>query len=257
MSSGGSKTSTVTSNQAPWTGQQPFLSDVFQRAQNQFNAGPPSFYPNSTVVPFSGQTEQALGRLEANANDPNSLVRQAQGNLGQTLGGDFLSAGNPYFGAMMDRVANQIRPRLDAQFSGANYGGSLHQGAAASALADAASNLAYQNYGQERQNQMQGALFAPQLNTADVNPLVQVGQMREDLANRELQDQINRFNYNQNAPDEALRRYATLVAGGQYGGSTTTQQPLYSNPLAQGLGYAASGVGMLGSLFGRGGIFGG
>lgn len=230
---------------------------MFQRAQTQFNAGPQTYYPNSTVVPFAPQTENALARMEATGNDPNSLTRQAQGQLGQTLGGDYLSAGNPYFGAMMDRVANQIRPRLDAQFSGANYGGSLHQGAAASALTDAAANLAYQNYGQERQNQLQGMMFAPQLNTADVQPLVQVGQMREDLAGREMQDQINRYNFNQNAPDEALRKYATLVAGGQWGGTSQAQQPLYSNPLAQALGYGAAGVGMLGNLFGPMGIFGG
>lgn len=255
MSSSSGKTQQVNTVNAPWTGQQPFLSDVFTRAQNQFNAGPHSYYPNSTVVPFSNQTQQALGRLEAAGNDPNSLTRQAQGNLGQTLRGDFLSAGNPYFSGMMDRVANQIRPRLDAQFSGANYGGSLHQGAMASALTDAASNLAYQNYGQERGNQMQGMLFAPQLNTADVAPLVQVGQMREDLASREMQDQINRFNFNQSAPDEALRRYASLVAGGQWGGSQTQQQPLYSNPLAQGLGYAATAAGIAGNLFGKNGVF--
>lgn len=255
MSSGGSKVQQINSTNAPWSGQQPFLSDVFGRAQNQFNAGPYSYYPNSTVVPFSNQTEAALGRLEGAANDPNSLTRQAQGQLGATLRGDYLNAGNPAFGAMMDRVANQIRPRLDAQFRGANYGGSLHQGATASALADAGANLAFQNYGQERANQMQGMLFAPQLNTADVNPLVQVGQMREDLASREMQDQINRFNFNQSAPDEALRRYASIVAGGQWGGSQTQQQPLYSNPLAQGLGYAATATGILGNLFGPKGIF--
>lgn len=255
MSSSSGKTQQVNTVNAPWSGQQPFLSDVFTRAQNQFNAGPQTYYPNSTVVPFSGQTEQALGRLEAAGNDPNSLTRQAQGNLGATLRGDFLSAGNPYFSGMMDRVANQIRPRLDAQFNGANYGGSLHQGAMASALTDAASNLAFQNYGQERGNQMQGMLFAPQLNTADVQPLVQVGQMREDMASRELQDQINRFNFNQQAPDEALRRYASLVAGGQWGGSSTQTQPLYSNPLAQGLGYAATATNIAGNLFGPRGIF--
>lgn len=240
---------------APWSGQQPYLNDVFTRAQNQFNAGPPAYYPNSTVVPFSNQTQQALGRMETTANDPNSLTAQAQAQLGSVLGGDYLNAGNPAFGAMMDRVANQIRPRLDAQFNNANYGGSLHQGAAASALADAGANLAFQNYGQERANQMQGMMFAPQLNTADVNPLIQVGQMREDLASREMGDQINRFNFNQSAPDEALRRYASIVAGGQWGGSQTQQQPLYSNPLAQGLGYASTATGILGNLFGPKGIF--
>jgi hypothetical protein len=255
MSSGGSKTQQVNSVSAPWSGQQPFLSDVFTRAQNQFNAGPYSYFPNSTVVPFSNQTEQALGRLENVANDPNSLTRQAQGQLGATLGGDYLSAGNPYFGAMMDRVSNQIRPRLDAQFGGANYGGSLHQGAMASALTDAASNLAFQNYGQERQNQLQAMAAAPQMATADIDPLVRVGQMREDLASRELQDQISRFNFNQAAPDEALRRYASLVAGGQWGGSQTTQQPIYSNPLAQGLGYAATATNIAGNLFGPRGLF--
>ena len=48
---GGQNTQTV-QKADPWSGQQPFLTDVFQQAQNRYNAASPNFFPNSTVQGF-------------------------------------------------------------------------------------------------------------------------------------------------------------------------------------------------------------
>ena len=258
MSSGQSGTSTVTSNSAPWSGQQPFLQTGFQQAQNLLNQGPQQYFPNSTVTPFSNQTEQALGGIEQRATDPNSLIGGAQRQLGQTINGDYLNAGNPYFQNMVDRAMNAIQPRISAQFAGGGrYGSGAHAQALASAGADTAGQLAFQNYGQERQNQLSALNFAPQLQNADLQLLGGVGAAREGKAGETIQDQVNRYNFNQNAPDDALRRYMTLVGSGSYGTTQQSQQPLYSNPFATGLGAAASGAAILGNLFGRNGVWGG
>ena len=52
---GGGQTSTNTIEKAdPWEGQQPFLKDVFGKAQSRYNdASSPSFFPGATVSPFN------------------------------------------------------------------------------------------------------------------------------------------------------------------------------------------------------------
>ncbi|MBN9497862.1 MAG: hypothetical protein J0H39_13985 [Alphaproteobacteria bacterium] len=256
--SGGSTVQTSTQSATPYNAAQ--LQDVFAKAKDQFGDGSGySFYPNSTVVPFSNQTEAALLGTENKANAASPLLGAANTNLTATLNGDFLSAGNPNFSAMVDRISNEVRPRVDSQFAAAGrYGGGAHANASASALADATSSLAFQNYDQERTRQMQGQALAPQTYGAQFLPeqmLASVGAAREGKAAEDLGDQIQRFNFSQAAPDEALRRYASLVAGGSYGGQTVTQTPMYRNQGASLLGGALSGA-ALGQMTGLGAGYG-
>lgn len=256
--SGGSTVATTTTNNTPWNSSQ--LQDVFAQAKNQYGNGQGyQYYPNSTVVPFANQTQTALQNTENRATQASPIISGAQNNLGQTLNGDFLSSGNPYFQGMVDRIGNTVRPKIDAQFAaGGRYGSGAHANAAASALTDATASLAFQNYGQERQNQMAGQQLAPstyQLGYAPDQILAQVGGVREGKAAEDLTDQINRFNFNQAAPDEALRRYASLVAGGNYGGQQVTQTPMYRNQAAGALGGALGGA-ALGQMTGVGAGYG-
>lgn len=63
-SGGGTKNVT---NTDPWSGQQPYLTDIFQQAQNQFQGGGPQYYPNAGYVPFAPQTQQGLAQTEQRA----------------------------------------------------------------------------------------------------------------------------------------------------------------------------------------------
>jgi len=49
---GGQNTSTV-EKADPWAGQQPFLKDVFQEAQDRYESGDPNFFPGSTIEQFN------------------------------------------------------------------------------------------------------------------------------------------------------------------------------------------------------------
>jgi hypothetical protein len=174
----------------------------------------------------------------------------------QTVRGDYLSAGNPYFSAMANRIASEVTPQIAGTFSGAGrYGSGAAANATASALSDTLGQLAFQNYGQERGNQLGTAMQTPMLaetDYADLGHLMQTGALREGKAGEELQDQIQRFNFNQNAPDEALRRFMSLVAGGQYGGQNvqSTNRNTSASDIAGGLfGLAGSGL-MLKKLLG-------
>lgn len=256
-----SKPTTVTqqSNTAPWSGQQPFLSFGFDEAKKLYQSDKPNYFPNSTVVPFSNQSETGMQQIEQRAMAGSPLNTGAKNLTQSTLNGDFLSAGNPYFGAMADRVYNQIRPKMDAQFASSNnYGTPQHQYATASALSEALAPLAFQNYSQERGAMNQAAQLAPALaetDYGDAAKLMQVGAQREGMAGAELQDQINRYNFDRNKDFEKLSRYMPVVSGGQYGGSSTAQTPVFGNSMAQNAGLGLAGLGTYGMLFGKNGAF--
>ena len=121
-----------------------------------------------------------------------------------------------------------------------------------------AGSMAYQNYGDERNRMLQSASIAPQMaqaDYADIGQLERVGQIHENQAGAQLQDDINRFNFGQQADKDALAQYMALVGGGSYGGSSTSTQPIYRNGVGEALGAAALGTSIAGGLFGGSGLF--
>jgi hypothetical protein len=72
---------------------------------------------------------------------------------------------------------------------------------------------------------------------ADIQRLLQVGQMGEQYQQQELQDQLNRFNFQQQAPFRALQQYLSFIGGVPAGQQQVT--PEYTNPAATALGGAA------------------
>lgn len=82
----GSQTTIQQGNSAPWSAQQGYLTSGFQEAQNQFNSNKPSYYPNSTVVPYSAPTLQGMQQTQDVANS-STLPGQAAGALSDTLSG--------------------------------------------------------------------------------------------------------------------------------------------------------------------------
>jgi hypothetical protein len=246
---GGSKTVQSVSSSEPPAFQQPFLKDYMARASDQFYSGTgQGVFGDSRVVPLSGQTEQALGMQEQRALAGSPLIQAAQQNAQGSLTGQL----NPALAGMIQQVQGQLRPGIDAQFAGGGrYGSGAHANAMASAATDAGTRLAYQDYN----NAMQMAPGLAQQDYFDIGQLGAVGQAREQQAGAELQAKMQKFYEQQQAPVNALQRYAALVSGGNVGGTTTSQQPIYSNPLMSAAGLGLGGISAMGSLFGQGGVF--
>lgn len=105
-------------------------------------------------------------------------------------------------------------------------------------------------YGAISQDQARAGALAPSLSGLqynNINQLLGVGDAVQGQAANYLQDDINRFNYQQNAPYAALDRYNSLVQGfGGLGGTTTATGPS-GNRFAGALGGAATGA-SLGSV---------
>jgi hypothetical protein len=238
MSGGGStKQVQTTQDQSPWSPQQPFLMQGFEEARRLYGSPEPQYYPGQTVADTSQFTSQGQ----------NAGMRAAEQNANfnaRTVGGDFLSAGNPYFQGMMTNLGNAMRPSIDSAFAGAGRGGSgAHANAFASALADQGGRLAYQNYGDERARQI-----AASQNYSPYQFMMGVGQQQEDKQREYLGDAAARWDFAQNQPQQKLEQFMNLVGNRSYGGQSVSSQPYTQNSTMQGIGTGIAGLGALGQF---------
>jgi hypothetical protein len=218
--SGGSTTTVQKAD--PWPKQQPYLERGFEQIQKYFmDQAPPAFYPNSTVIPFSPETEFAMDLQTQRAlqgspieaagteqltktlagdylNDVNSLfdnptLNASNQNIQDTLSGKYLYGGDG-FNAAFDAASRRILPQVSSQFEAAGRTRSgLADVAKTQALGDAFANL----YGQERQNQL----------AANQQALAQT-QARSDAIGRERDNVIRSMLF---APQMADRDYQNIA----------------------------------------------
>ena len=92
MDGGGS---TTTSTSEPWEAQKGFLERGFDEALGNVLERPLSYFPDSTVVPFSPETTMAMGAQETRALQGSPLLGGAQDYTGDVLGGGYLSSNIP------------------------------------------------------------------------------------------------------------------------------------------------------------------
>lgn len=284
--SGGSKTQTTTTNNAPWSAAQPALKTGLDQAQKLFKADPTgknTVYTGSTVVPWSSQTQAGMNLVQnaANANASgrglsgqyqdvinqggfNDPQQAALRNTQATANSTFDINANPAFQQVLKQAQEGARDSVNMSAGSAGrYGGAIHQGNLASEVGDLTSRMVgseYQNW-QNRRDAANSNLFnmgqqgIGNLGTAyaglnkPAQDFMQVGAMNEDLATRQMNDRLRVFNDKNNAPWQQLGRLNAIASGsGQLGGSQTQSQP-GTNPFLSALGYGATGLGLLGGLF--------
>lgn len=270
---GGSKNQTSTTTTEPPKYLQPFLQQGMQGAQGIYNQGPQSYYPGQTVVGFSPETEQSLGMQTQRAQN-GSPVMGAANSYAQTMlnGGQnatFGGATNPALDAMYNKAADSSQTRLSSEFAGGGRNLDASRPARAEELGNLATGIyggAYESerdrmaseQGQNRAQQLGVLGLAPQLAQSDYNDadrLAAVGQTREDLSGRQMQDSAARYDFNQNAPGNSLDQYLARLQG-YPGGATASTTPIYRNPVAGGIGGAGMGYGIGSQFGGNGGLYG-
>jgi len=284
---------TTTGTTAPWSAQQPYLTRGFQAAQSEFltqdAAGnylgsglewytDPTTGSTSTVSPMGLGTRRQIRNITNLANNRN-ILNPAERYARQSIGGNYLSADtNPYLADMVsaasqaarEQFTNETIPGLSSRFGMSGRTGSpgmmnAYNSAAAGygrGVADIATNLYGTAYENERQRQQEMAMYAPELlqaRTGMYGSALEAQQLRDEQAQRELTDRVNRFNFLQQAPGQAIANYMRNVSG-SYGGQTTSQQPVFEpSTWSQILGglTAAQQTGLLGTIGNfLGGIFG-
>lgn len=250
---------------------QPYLTYGLGEAQRLYETGGPQYYPGQTYVAPSTTTQTGLQALEQRAMAGNPLLAQAQQQLGQTIGGQYLG-GNPFLqgafapAAQMATTAfNKAIGDISSQASKAGrYGsGAMErlQGSAANQLAQQLSNtagtLAYQNWADERARQQAATMAAPGMSAADyqdIQNLLAAGQAREGYTGQQTQADIARFNFLQNQPYQNLQNYLSMVYGTPMGKVSTQTGYADTSNLQNLLGIAAVGGGLYKNLGGQQGI---
>ncbi|WP_333985486.1 hypothetical protein [Burkholderia orbicola] len=294
MPGGGGGNTTTVQKSDPWAGQQPYLSDVFNSAQNAYDQYRNN--PAASVAGFTPMQNQAMGLTQNVANGTNfgfsPVVNNAAGSYttnllnGQYLNanpgnaaferfanGDMLS--NPYMTGMANAAAdaitrnyqNAVAPQITSQMEGAGrYGSGAMMNAQGQAQQDLATQLGnsmnnlyggmYQqnlsgmlqgaqglsnNYSTAAQQQLAGASMSPNvvnsINSA-ISNLYNMGGNQQALQQAQI-----------SAPWQQLGNYSNLIQG-QYGGTSSTSQPYYSNPLTGALGGAMGGAALGGMVAG-------
>jgi len=242
-------TETITRT-APAPFAEPFLQYGMSEALRQYQQGPYQYYPGETVVGFAPQTEQALRMREQQALAGTPVGTAAQQYATDVLGGTFLG-GSPGLSEAINRALDPVQARTTSALA---QRGRLGSGAAADvmtrALGDVAADIAYRDYGAERARQQQVLGFAPQLQQAsyyDIGQLGAVGGAREQLAQQQLASDIARFQFEQQAPAQALGQYQAAISGFPMGGTKTGIEPYFEDPMgAKFLSGAAIGASLIG-----------
>lgn len=258
MSGGGSGSTTTVQKSDPWAGQQPYLQDIFSQASALDHGYNPQYYPNSTVAQFTPAQQTGLNMEQAYGEGGGAQsIGAADSALTHTLNGDYANASsNPYFQDMAQNVLAQTVPGLESQFTA---GGAMNSPGAAYAVSQGANSalgqLAYQNYNDQMTNMMRAAALAPGVQNSqlqDIQAVQDAGAQEQAQNQANINDAVNRWNFQQQLPYNKLSMYDQLI-NGSYGGTSTLTQPYYQNKGASqamgAVGGLATGA-MLGSAFG-------
>lgn len=253
MSSGGSpKNQTVTQTNNPPDYVQPYLQGTANEAAALYRQGPNTYFPGSTVVPFSSQTQGALDATQQRATEGSPVNRASAGYTADVLNGKYLNS-NPYVDQMFSQAAQGTQTQLASQFAGSGRNADAAMPARADQLNQLATQIYGGNYATERALQNSTLSQANSIANQDYIDLQnrgQVGAAYDDLANRQMQDQVARYDYNQQAPGIALDQYIARL-NNQAGSSVSSSTPIYTNTLGNVLGGAATGQ-QIGSNIGSG-----
>ena len=261
MSSGGGN-QTTTQRTEPYAPAEPFLQDILGEAQNIYRSGVGrQFFPGSTVVPFATQTQSALDLGQAAALEqagPSQLMNLA----GSTIS-DFASGAgqNQYLDQIRSGITSDVMGNIATQFGGMGRTGTSPQAqqAAARGITQAYAPIAANLSQAERSRQLAAAGQLPSLQQqmdarrfGGIGQLSGIGGAYEDLARRQLQDQIARFQFGQQAPMSALQQYAGLVSpiGSGFPTSLTNAPSNRPGTLGGAFGGAVAGSALPASFLG-------
>lgn len=237
MGGGSSGTTTSTTSIDPTI--KPFVEYGLQEAKKQYEGAGPQFFQGQTYVSPSDATNQALQMAQQRATAGSPLVQAAQQQQLETIQGRGV---NPFLQGALSaayqptvEAAQEATRGLQSQASTAGRYGSAAMGQIAGrqaaelgrGLGGSLSNLAYQSTEAEAGRQAAAATNAPTMAQADYNDiqaLLKTGQAGEQYDQAALTDAMNRWNYEQQLPQQKLQQFTNLFTQ-MPAGQTTTSTP--------------------------------
>jgi hypothetical protein len=257
----GSGSNTTTQKADPWVGQQPYLLDLYAKAQ-----GLPTqqFFPGQTYATPSDLTYTAEQLAEQAALGPQTSIA---GSILPSLEEQLMSPAQRFSDPLlqeslraalspMEESASRLLQQTRRDSIGAGQLGGTRQGILESEvikdLLTKQSNVARQLYGDVYGDTLtaQGRALglAPQAMSTIMQPsstLANIASAQTARAQQPITEAMQRFAFEQEAPGRALSQYANIAGGTIIPGTQTT-----TGPGAQGPGVVAGALGGagLGSL---------
>jgi len=176
------------------------------------------------------------------------LRRNTRPKRSQTISGANLDpANNPYFAKSVNDALGQAKSAFAGQYGGAaggNLGNSGYQEGLARTLGNVATNAYSGQYNQNLQNQQQAAITAPSVAFANPSALAGIGGQQEA-------QQLAAYN----SPWSNLQNLQGVLNSSNGYGTTNSQSPYYTNPLATAMGAGLGGLALYNGL-GAAGLLG-
>jgi len=261
MPSGGDQTSTTTTEPPSYV--KPYLvgdpskgiTGVLPEAQKLYESNSPQYFQGNTVAgfnPYQIQSQEMTAARAQQGMDP--LNAQAGGYLGDVVGGKYL--GGQSLSGISDSLWSQVQPRVNSAAGLVGRGGSgAHEGVLGREFTNALAPYAFNQYNQERGMQQQAAMGMPGFTGAtqgqdylNAGMLGQVGQQQQQQSQLGINADINKWNYEQNLPQNKLNQYLAAIYGAPGStSSTSTPGPSTMQTVLGGLlGLGGLGTGILG-----------
>ena len=219
----------------------PYVRDALSKQQALYNEGAPDYYAGQTYLSPNTQQQSAMNQLTANANVNDPMLQNATDLNNSMIQGDYLQ-NNPHFDQVMSTAGRKATDLYNTATQGTmsdvsqagRYGSNAHArlqsgnaGKLATSLADTAGQYAYQNYANERGNQINAMNNAGAIsNNQNIGAqnLMNAGNMQAGFDQTALNADIARHDYGQNAQQQHLSNYTNAVWGAPGGSTSTTSQ---------------------------------
>lgn len=260
MAKGGSSGGSTTTS--PWGPQKDYLKNIFQQAQDLYNAPGPDLYSGSWTAPYT-PTETAAQRaaLDYAGSFAPSIANQTANTFNYVTGTAIDPTTNPYLAKtadaavqpLYDKLTTETLPSIGAGSFGSHLYGSNRQGIAeglaargtAEAAGQVTSNIYNQAYQSAQDNATRALALAPTVQSTGLTgpeTAAGVGAAQRAYDQALLDQAVQAYQYNQNLPYEKLAAYQSLIAGGYGGTSTTDTSGASTSPWMSALGGALSGA---------------
>lgn len=230
------------------SGMNPAMGLTGQTATGAYLGGNPFFQGAFAPAARAAQDvfEQNIQNVTSNASRAGRYGSGAMGQLQDRASGQFAQSLNDVAGqlAYQNYAAERGMQEAATQNLGTMFNQALQtQLAATGGLGSTAE--------QQAGRQLQAAGMAPAMaaqDYADIQRLIDLGQMQEGYQEMALTDAMNRFNFGQAAPYQALQSYLSSAYGAPMG--MQTSQPIYRNQIGSAIsgGMAGYGLGQLGGF---------
>jgi len=262
MAGGSSGGGTTVQKSEPPDYVKPHWEETLQGAGDLYQGGGQQYFPSQTYAPQTGFEQQGIGMQAQGAYGGQQVAGGLRGATNFGLSPQALY-GNPYLQSHIEKAQRptmqnfeeNVLPNIRRHAVGTGGFDSTRRGiaegiaarGATDTMGDIATRMSSEGYGQGLTHQARTMGSTPSSIQAMGLPgqmLYGAGQQQRAEGQLPIDDAMRRWDFSQQEPYEALRRYQDIISGtGAYGTSTSTSKQ--------------NSGGLLGGLFGGGGGGGG